>query len=635
MDYFRDITAGLILLLALFGFSRIASAEGLCPEQLTALQYCQEKIDAWPNLDFGYPHEVLSTNFHEIGPYSGGRMFMKCDFTYRVFAQGYWHPPAEDHSSYQYGGYKCTPCPEGGEYSETKPGECHETCEAPSQWSDAFDMCLTCGDGQEVGPAGQCIDSPCDEGEERFEGKCKPKCPPGTERNILGVCAVPPDACPPGSHDTDHGCEIDDCGPGRHPSGMYCLNDPKTCDPGMHAEGNQCVDDDDGGDGDCFPGMHREDGDCVFDKCPIGTYRIGNECISTAPCGPGTHRDLVTGACVADPPPQCPPNSTDDGTGFCAPDPKPDCGPHAHRVGYLCYDNDPPTCDAGEHSSGYTCVPDADPPKTSCSTEGTVLVDGQCVDVPPPVCGEGSHASNGECVADAPEPDIPPDDGNNDGSLPPDACGTGTHAYQGHCVADHQCGANAHVSGGACVCNAGSHRSGDSCVADNIGGDGDGKITCPDGRKVDSVSQCMCPSGTHNVGGGDVPHCEADDGGDKGTASAGGWRCDVAPACSGNPVVCAEIQQNHNLLCDDEPPALDAAVPSLDLGTKEILGSDSFDDSGFGLGTQCPAKVVSFELMSQSVEIDFTIICDYGPWLRGFILLLAAMTAIKIIGGSV
>jgi hypothetical protein len=126
--------------------------------------------------------------------------------------------------------------------------------------------------------------------------------------------------------------------------------------------------------------------------------------------------------------------------------------------------------------------------------------------------------------------------------------------------------------------------------------------------------------------------------------------CDTPPSCSGDAVMCGIAAQTHASKCslrkidkalagDGSQPDLQDADPSkldgstVDLG--DVSGSGTgqgMDDSGFGWGTACPFIASTVQVGDASFDLDMTPICDYGPWMRGFLLLLCALKWADIVG---
>lgn len=112
------------------------------------------------------------------------------------------------------------------------------------------------------------------------------------------------------------------------------------------------------------------------------------------------------------------------------------------------------------------------------------------------------------------------------------------------------------------------------------------------------------------------------------------------PACSGDAVLCSIAANTRAMKCkaggDDDPPdnnpgsrkVQELIQPDIDLGDTSRL-----DTSGFGWGTACPFNDLQVELGGQTVSVSVKPVCDYGPWMRAFILILAGLQSARIVAG--
>lgn len=115
--------------------------------------------------------------------------------------------------------------------------------------------------------------------------------------------------------------------------------------------------------------------------------------------------------------------------------------------------------------------------------------------------------------------------------------------------------------------------------------------------------------------------------------------CKVPPQCSGDQVMCAVARNTWADKCavsGDGSPIPDFGkhtVAEIDQGDQEVGDASKLDSSGFGWGTACPFADTSIEFNGQTITIPFQPVCDYGPWMRALILILAALKAAQIIAG--
>lgn len=114
--------------------------------------------------------------------------------------------------------------------------------------------------------------------------------------------------------------------------------------------------------------------------------------------------------------------------------------------------------------------------------------------------------------------------------------------------------------------------------------------------------------------------------------------CISPPSCSGDQVMCAVVRNTWATKCQFSgtapPPVYGGHVVSeLDQPDKEVGDPSGLDTSGFGWGNACPFNDLDIPAMGTTVHLYFGPICDYGPWLRGFILLMAGLKAAQIVAG--
>jgi hypothetical protein len=70
-------------------------------------------------------------------------------------------------------------------------------------------------------------------------------------------------------------------------------------------------------------------------------------------------------------------------------------------------------------------------------------------------------------------------------------------------------------------------------------------------------------------------------------------------------------------------------------GETDLANMDKIDQQGFSLSTSCPFKSGKIaEIGDQAIDMDFGPICEYGPWMRRFILLLAGIAVAYIMSGN-
>jgi len=144
-----------------------------------------------------------------------------------------------------------------------------------------------------------------------------------------------------------------------------------------------------------------------------------------------------------------------------------------------------------------------------------------------------------------------------------------------------------------------------------------------------------------------------------GAGSFGDNGCNTPVSCSGDAVMCGIAQETQQSKCASQSVAKaltgDGSSPQLSTGDASKLDGGTvdlgditggtggsggtgtgtghgLDDSGLGWATQCPFVSQSITVGDSTFTLDMTPICTYGPWMEGFILLLAAMKWADIVG---
>ncbi|MDR3443707.1 virulence factor TspB C-terminal domain-related protein [Dyella sp.] len=168
-----------------------------------------------------------------------------------------------------------------------------------------------------------------------------------------------------------------------------------------------------------------------------------------------------------------------------------------------------------------------------------------------------------------------------------------------------------------------------------------------------TVNTFGAPGSSSNSGqqsGDNGPASSSSTGNNSGSASGGG-DCNTPPVCSGDAVNCGILRETWSSMCmmktegdqlhkdlagdgTQSPPDGGQHVGSevtdgpIDLGDTSQLNS-----TGLGWGTACPFSTVSYTLLGTTGTISFQPVCDYGSYMRGFVLLLAAVTCAGVLGG--
>lgn len=131
--------------------------------------------------------------------------------------------------------------------------------------------------------------------------------------------------------------------------------------------------------------------------------------------------------------------------------------------------------------------------------------------------------------------------------------------------------------------------------------------------------------------------------GDKGSAGGGGT-CAAAPSCSGDPIMCAQLQQQWLARCDLEKARNDIGTQSDAasklMGTEDTVVGDvvgvegedlagTLDVSGFGFGSSCPAPP---EIFGVTMNLDG--FCDVLTLLGLLVAAIGILHAFYIVQGA-
>ncbi|HET7267411.1 MAG TPA: virulence factor TspB C-terminal domain-related protein, partial [Oleiagrimonas sp.] len=130
--------------------------------------------------------------------------------------------------------------------------------------------------------------------------------------------------------------------------------------------------------------------------------------------------------------------------------------------------------------------------------------------------------------------------------------------------------------------------------------------------------------------------------------------CDQPPTCSGDPLLCAGIKEQHASRCADqkargelhdidaEKVALDALglVAPVPMNLAEQIydktvgdgeGGQGLDTTGWGYNRTCPLEPKTFALMGQSVTVDFSVACTPLNLGGVLVMIMAYLAAARIL----
>lgn len=354
------------------------------------------------------------------------------------------------------------------------------------------------------------------------------------------------------------------------------------------------------------------DGICPDDKplkSNIGGLDVcvDNKLPDDNPCPVEGEKPNSNGVCVAPTDPTYPDNK--DPT---KPDPKTSClkGEIRNNAGKCVPYAQAGTCPAGMHydSTGTTCINDA--LSNSCPQ------------------GQVKNSFTGACVND------PKGTGCSDGSLP---------NAQGICA------------NGSAACPSGYKRdSGGFCVPSST--PDPTKTGCNDGSTPNAQGICAngsaaCPSGKVRASNG---ACVADTTNSNTTGTASG-SCDTPPACGGDPLQCASLEQIWRSGCEQtkamseisqadadkmsgaataSQAKYDTAQQAIDTQAGGFFSDFQSKATAVGAGGQCIANA-SLSVMGKSLILPFSQACDFFKFLRILLIFSAYMLSARILFNGV
>lgn len=116
--------------------------------------------------------------------------------------------------------------------------------------------------------------------------------------------------------------------------------------------------------------------------------------------------------------------------------------------------------------------------------------------------------------------------------------------------------------------------------------------------------------------------------------------CVSPPSCSGDEVMCAVVRNTWAGKCATagdpsvtRPVFGEHKADELDQGEVDVGDTSQLDQAGFGWGGACPFTDLSIQFMGKTVSVSASPVCDYGPWMRAFILILAGLKCAEIMAG--
>lgn len=116
--------------------------------------------------------------------------------------------------------------------------------------------------------------------------------------------------------------------------------------------------------------------------------------------------------------------------------------------------------------------------------------------------------------------------------------------------------------------------------------------------------------------------------------------CVAPPSCSGDEVMCAIVRNTWAGKCATagdpsvtRPVFGEHVVSELDQPDVDVGDTSQLDQAGFGWGGACPFTDLGIDFGGQHVGVSVAAVCEYGPWMRAFILILAGLKCAEIMAG--
>lgn len=116
--------------------------------------------------------------------------------------------------------------------------------------------------------------------------------------------------------------------------------------------------------------------------------------------------------------------------------------------------------------------------------------------------------------------------------------------------------------------------------------------------------------------------------------------CVTPPSCSGDEVMCAVLRTTWAGKCSTagdpsvtRPVFGEHVVSELDQPDVDVGDVSQLDQTGFGWGGSCPFTDLGIDFWGQHVGVSVSAVCEYGPWMRAFILILAGLKCAEIMAG--
>jgi len=121
------------------------------------------------------------------------------------------------------------------------------------------------------------------------------------------------------------------------------------------------------------------------------------------------------------------------------------------------------------------------------------------------------------------------------------------------------------------------------------------------------------------------------------TAGGGGQSCSEPPTCSGDAIQCSILLESFKSSCQGDSATQAMANQAMHGTTGDFsetagdsITATSFDSSGLGLGSSCPAPR-SYAVMQSSMTIDLSAFCTIAGYIGHLVLLTSYFISARII----
>lgn len=180
--------------------------------------------------------------------------------------------------------------------------------------------------------------------------------------------------------------------------------------------------------------------------------------------------------------------------------------------------------------------------------------------------------------------------------------------------------------------------------------DGNGNFTCPTGYTKNPDNTCSKTTATQQSNSGfceqnpNSPLCK------EAKESRFGGGCDSGFTCEGDAAACASARASHELKCSFQPdsttglhdaenpggtgPQVAKAAEALNAdGTKDFNIASEFSSKNqqwVNFSSGCPVGVQQFSILGKTLEVDASIVCDIGLFIRLMVHIVAYLGLARV-----